>query len=91
MHAAGDDVLGGFIEIGVQEFGKFQKLWPEDLIHHGGGDANHDSGSVLAGPAIGVKIVAAAEGDEELAFPGVFDFDFELCFRYRLVTVPESV
>ena len=82
MHAAGDDVAGGFVQIVVEEFGEFQELRPQDLVHHRPGHADHDGGGPLAGETVRIEIVAAAEGDEELALPRIVDL--ELVFDRRL-------
>jgi hypothetical protein len=78
VDALGDDVVGDLAEIGVEELGEFEILWPEDGVEEGLFQPDHNGGVALAGEAVGFELVAADEGEEELAFPGVGEAELEL-------------
>ena len=76
MDAAADDVAGGFVEVIVEEFREFEELWPECLIDHRLGAADHDCRVALAALAERLQMIPAAEGDEELTLPWVWQAEF---------------
>ena len=64
VHAAGDDVAGGFAEVVMEQTGELGELGPDHGVEDGAGHADHDGGSALTGKPEGLEAMPADEGEE---------------------------
>jgi len=77
VDGGGDDVVGGFFEIGLEKLAEFQKLGPQAGVEIALGNAQHDGAVALAAEAVGSEAMAAGKGHEEPSLPGVGQTELE--------------
>ena len=65
------DAFRGLVQVGPKCLGQLGELGPQDVVGEAGDNPQHHGGPTLTMLAIGLKSIAAAEGQEEFEVPPI--------------------